>query len=231
MNVQFWKGGGYNTNCDSILKFGRFISQLSELKINFILTKAIVTQFMCYFHCWLLVLYHSGVLFWLRIVLLVRYHILFGVLSVTVFIYTCLFRPETLQALVSVLNIICFYLWIQHTILSDICFLSLKICRCSRKNNLTALFLRLVWYLLIHKNFRTSLKLLKTYEIFNWGYISLLFMRFEVLTEVLCWWRLKTLANSHVCMVLGWASTEVVDSDHVPKICVVYIFFKFRISL
>jgi len=45
MNVQFWKGGGYNTNCDSILKFGRFISQLSELKINFILTKAIVTEF------------------------------------------------------------------------------------------------------------------------------------------------------------------------------------------
>jgi len=161
MNVQFWKGGGYNTNCDSILKFGRSISQLSELKINFILTKAIVTEFVCYFHCWLLVLYRSGVLFWLRIVLQVRCHILFGVLSVAVFIYTCLFRPETLQALVSVLNIICFYLWIQHTILGDICFLSLKICRCSRKNNLTALFLRLVWYLLIHKNFRTSLKLLK----------------------------------------------------------------------
>jgi hypothetical protein len=61
MNVHFWKDGGCTTNCDSILKFGRFISQLPELKINFILTKAIVTEFMCYFHCCLLVLYHSGV--------------------------------------------------------------------------------------------------------------------------------------------------------------------------
>jgi len=33
------------TNCDSILKFGRFISQLYELKVNFILSKAIVTEY------------------------------------------------------------------------------------------------------------------------------------------------------------------------------------------
>lgn len=45
MNVQCWKGGGYKTNCDSVLKFGRFISQLPELKINFILTKVIFTEF------------------------------------------------------------------------------------------------------------------------------------------------------------------------------------------
>lgn len=45
MNVQFWKGGSYKTNCDSILKFGRFISQLPKLKINFILTKAVATEF------------------------------------------------------------------------------------------------------------------------------------------------------------------------------------------
>jgi len=45
VNVQFWKGGGYKTNCDSILKFGRFVSQLPKSKINFILIKAIVTEF------------------------------------------------------------------------------------------------------------------------------------------------------------------------------------------
>ena len=37
--------GSVIRNCDSILKFGWFISQLPELKINFVLTKAIVTEF------------------------------------------------------------------------------------------------------------------------------------------------------------------------------------------
>ena len=99
--------------------------------------------FVCYFHCWLLVLYHSGVCS-----ILVQ-NCTSSLLPHSVwstkcpgFIYTCPFRPETLQALISVLNMICFYLWIQHTIPGDVCFLSLKICRRNQKNNVTALFFK-----------------------------------------------------------------------------------------
>jgi hypothetical protein len=125
-------GKVYKTNCDSILKFGRFISKLYELKVNFILAKAVVTEFVYVLFSLLItgvMSFWEFVLFWFRIVLPVCCHILFGLLSVPVFIYTCTLRPEALQALISLLNIICFYLWIQHTISGDICFLSLNIHR------------------------------------------------------------------------------------------------------